>query len=87
MKAEEIRCTSFKDDCISALLTHVMHGWPFIGTEVVKEVKPYWSFRDEVAAIDKTAMKGRRNIIPASLQKTTMNQSDVIHMGIEFTRF
>ena len=54
MMAEEIRCTSFKGDCISALLTYVMHGWPFIGAEVVKEVKPYWSFRDEVAAIDKT---------------------------------
>ena len=45
-----------------------------------------WSFRDEVAIIDRIVMKGRRVIIPASLWKRTLDQLHVNHIGIEIRR-
>ena len=54
--------------------------------EVVIEVQPYWSFRDEVVVIDWIAMKDRRIIIPTSLQKSELHHLHVNHMGTEQTR-
>ena len=63
-----------------------MHGWPSPRSEVVKEVHQYWSFRNEVAVSNQIVKKDRRRIMPASLQKRTLDQVHVNHMGIEQTR-
>ena len=85
MMAEEIKCTTIKDGHIGELSTHVIHGWPSVRTEVIKEVKQYWSFKDEVVLINGTAWKGRRIVIPSSLQKRALDQLHVNHTGIEET--
>ena len=61
-----------EDDHIGVLSPYVMHGWPSTRTEVVKEVQPYWSFRDEVVVTNGIMMKGRLMIIPESLQKRAL---------------
>ena len=48
----------------------VLHAWLSTKAEVQKELKPYWSFRDETAIINVIAMKGRRIIVFASLQNS-----------------
>ena len=85
MTAEKIRYAALID-CIGVLSTFVMHGLPLKGAEAVKEVLLCQSFRDEAAVIDRIAMKGRRIIIPVSLQKRPLNQFHVKHMCIEKTR-
>ena len=42
-------------------------------------------FKDEMAIMDRTAIKGRRIIIPASLQEEAINQLHVNYVGIEKT--
>ena len=60
-----------------------MHGWPSARTE---EIQPHWSFRDEIAIIDRIVMQGRIIIIPAYLQKRPLEQLHINHVGIEKTR-
>ena len=59
MMTEEIRCAVIEDYHIGVLSTYVICGWPSIRAEVINEVQPYWSFRDEVEVIDGIAMEGR----------------------------
>ena len=47
-------------------------------------MQPYWSFRDEIAIIDGTAMKGRKVIVPETLQDIVLKQLHLDH--IEKTR-
>ena len=85
MMAAEIRHVTIEDDHIGALSIYGMHDCPSTKAEVIKEVQMYWSFRDEVEVIDWIAMKGRKIIIPATLQKEP-EQWHVHEMGIEKTR-
>ena len=86
MMTEEIRHATPGNDHIKVLSHYVMHGWPSTRAEVLKEIQPYWSSRDEVAVIDRIAMKGRRIIMPVALHRTTLKQLHVRNVGIEKTR-
>ena len=54
--------------------------------EVQKELKPYWLFRDQITVIDWIAIKGRRKILPISLQDKAITQLHISHMDIDKTR-
>ena len=47
-----------------------------------KEEQPHWLFRDEIAFIDRNAVKGRRIIIPTSVQDKALKWH-INHMDIE----
>ena len=50
------------------------------------ELHPYSLFRDEIVFIDRIVIKGKRIIVPASLQDEALKQLHINHMGIEKTR-
>ena len=50
------------------------------------DVRPYWSYKDDLAAIDSIVMKGRHIIIPKVLKQQALDQLHVNHMGIEKTK-
>ena len=50
-----------------------------------EDLQPYWTFRDEIAMIDGTAIKGRI-IIPAVLQDKVLKQVHMNHLGTKKTR-
>ena len=59
---------------MNAFAELILHSWASTKTDVHKELQPYWSFRDEIAIIDRTAIKVRRILIPESLQDKAHNQ-------------
>ena len=60
---------------ISALLKHtVQHGWPQTITELPPELRPYWTFREEISIEDGILLKGERIIIPAVDQPDILGQ-------------
>ena len=64
----------------------MLHDWPVTKAEVQKELEPYLSFRDEIAVIDRTAMKGIRMIVLVSLQDKALKQVHQNHIAIEKAR-
>ena len=50
------------------------------------DLRPYWSYRDDLAVIDGVVMKGRCIIIPAVLKQQVLDQLHLNHIGIEKTK-
>ena len=46
-------------------------------------IRPYWSYKDDLAVIDGIVMKGRHIIIPKVLKQQALDQLHVNHMGIK----
>ena len=61
-------------------------GWPDTKDELNVDLKPYWSYRDELAVIDSVILKGRCIVIPNSLRQPILEQLYINHMGIEKTK-
>ena len=51
--------------------------------EVQKDLQPDWSFRDKIVFTDGIVMKGKRIIVPGSLQNKALSQLHLTHMGIK----
>ena len=65
MVAEEIRHATQAGDHMTM---YWINEWPATRTEVQAELQSYWPFQDNVGVIGGIVMKGRRIIVPASLQ-------------------
>ena len=51
--------------------------------ELHANVRPYWSYRDQLAVIDGVMLKGRHIVIPTSLKQQVLDQLHTNHMGIK----
>ena len=60
MTAEEITTATLDYEHLDILAKLVVCGWPLTEAEVQMELQPYWSFRNEIAIIDRMTIKGRR---------------------------
>ena len=45
-------------------------------------MQPFWSFRDETAVIDRTAMKREIIVVPRSQHQGAFHQLHINHVGI-----
>ena len=62
---------------------HRSQGWPTGRNEIPQDMRPYWTFRDNLEVIDGVLMKGRCIITPEELQRQALEQLHSNHMGIE----
>jgi len=76
-----IRENTNKDPELAALKEQVYIGWPENYKKVPDILKPYWSYRDEIAVEDGILMKGYRIIIPKSMQQETLTKLHASHQG------
>jgi hypothetical protein len=64
----------------------IVNGWPENMKELPCDLRPYWSFRDELAIEDGIIFKGQEVIIPQIMRADVLSQLHVSHQGIEKTR-
>ena len=55
----EIQQASTQDDHLQCLKSFIIAGWPNTKYEMHADLKPYWSYRDQLAVIDSVILKGR----------------------------
>ena len=53
----EIQQASTQDDHLQCLNSFIIAGWPYTKDELHADLKPYWSYRDELAVIDGIILK------------------------------
>ena len=82
----QIKQTTSQDEHLQCLKSLIISGWPDTKDKLHQDIRPYWSFRDELAVIDDVVMKGRSIIIPEALKQQALNQLHINHMGIEKTK-
>ena len=52
------------DDTLQNLMTTVRSGWPENKQKLLPGLKPYWTFREEMAVDDGILYKGQIMVIP-----------------------
>ena len=55
--------------------------------ELHSDLRPYWSYKDDLSVIDGVVVKGRCIIIPAVLRQQVLDQLHLNHKGIEKTSY
>ena len=58
-------------------------GWLSTKDKLPSDLRPHWSYRDDLSAIDGVVIKGRQILTPSSLKQQVLDQLHTNHMGIE----
>ena len=64
----------------------IISGWPRTKVELHINIRPYWSYRDDLAVIDGVVMKGGCIIVPQELKQQVLDQLHLNHMSVEKTK-
>ena len=71
---------SAQDKHLQCLKNSIIAGWLSAREELHSDLRPYWSYRDDLAIIDGVVMKGRCIIIPVVLKQQVLDQLHTNHM-------
>ena len=82
----QIQQKTVQDEHVQCLKNIIITGWPNTKDQLHINIRPYWSYKDDLEVIDGVVMKGRHIIIPEDLKQQAQYQLHVNHMGIEKTK-
>ena len=82
----QIQQASAQDEHLQHLKNYIIAGWPSTKHKFHSALRPYWSYRADLAVIDGVVMKGRCIIIPVVLKQQVLDQLHLNHMGIKKTK-
>ena len=85
-KRMQLREMSTADHTLCALQRVVYSGWPDTINVLPKDLRPYWSYRDEIGISDGVIFKGKQVIIPDAMRSDILHQLHEAHLGIDKTR-
>lgn len=72
-----------EDEQLNQLRQQIQDGWPSEIRRVPQQVKPFWTFREELSAYNGLIFKGEQVVVPKSQQKDALNQIHHGHLGIQ----
>ena len=79
----QIQQTTAQGEHLQCLKNIIITGWPNMKDQLHIDIRPYWSYKDDLAVIDGIVMKGRCIVIPDDIKKQVLDQLHVNHMGIK----
>ena len=82
----ELQHETALDNHLQQLKEGIIKGWPENKDNLPQNLRPYWTFQDDMAIIDRVMIKGRFIVIPDKLQKQVLQQLHINHMGMEKTK-
>ena len=85
-KRVQLREMYTADHTLCALQRVVYSGWPDTFKDLPEDLRPYWSYRDEIGISDGVIFKGKQVIIPDALRCDILHQLHAAHLGIEKTK-
>ena len=59
MSISQIQQTVVQDEHLQCLKTYIITGWLSTKDQLHIDIRPYWSYKDNLAVIDGVVMKGR----------------------------
>ena len=74
MSILQIQQTMVQDEHPQHLKNIIITGWPNTKDQLHIDIRPYWSYKDDLAVIDSVVKKGRCIIIPQDLQQQVLDQ-------------
>ena len=83
MSISQIKQTMVQDEHLQCLKSIIITGWPSTKDQLHIDIRPYWSYKDDLAVIDGVVMNSRCIIIPQDVKQQVLDQLHLNHMGIE----
>lgn len=80
---QRLQLETLKDPTLKALHKLVTKGWPSDKSTVPSEIRPFWSYRDEIATYDGVLVKAHQVIIPSILRPEMLEKIHKAHQGPE----
>ena len=82
----QIQQASVQDDHLQYLKSFIITGWTSTKDKLHADLKPCWSYRNELAIIDRVMLKGRHIVMPTTLKQQVLDQLHRNHIGIGKTK-
>ena len=64
MSISQIQQKTVQDEHLQCLKNIIISGWPTTKDQLHINIRPYWSYKDDLVVIDGIVMKDRCTIIP-----------------------
>ena len=78
----QLRLAMQEDDDLVLLRHTIIQGWPSTIKEVPNVLQPYWTFREELTAVDGLVLKGTRIVIPNKKCEALLKLIHKGHLGL-----
>ena len=85
-RVEELKRETLADPLCRRLAEVVAADWPDAFREVPRDLRPFYAMREELTSDSGLLLRGRRFVIPHSLQHYYMQQLHQGHPGLEATK-
>lgn len=86
---KQIKTHTGRDPVMKQVQHLILTGWPqknkLPGTNCLKEVQPYYSYRDELVVLDGIIYKGPRLVVPMSMRLDILKKLHTSHQGTAAT--
>ena len=82
-RVQQIKEETAKDETLHSLRAIITQGWPDKRADCPVHLHAYWNYRDEITVSDGLVLKGKRIVIPESLQSEVLKQLHYAHQGAE----
>ena len=77
-----INTATENDITLQEVIQHARTGWPINNKAFLDEVKPFFTYRDEITVDDKIILKGNQIRIPKELWANILEKLHESHLGI-----
>ena len=85
-KLQEIKQLTSQDPVLSEIANFVIQGWPSTRQNISEQMKPYWSYKEDLSLINGILFKDQRIVIPKIMRQEILKKLHQAHMGIEKTK-
>lgn len=82
VQLKRIQIATASDEILKMVITYVKQGWPKNIKDVNKDLRNYWTFRDELGVLDGIVLKSNLIVIPESLRTEMMQNIHQGHAGL-----
>jgi transposase InsO family protein len=81
--SQTLQRETVSDPQLSKLADAIKNGWPNSKEHLDDALKPFWSYRDELAVYNSIVYKGHQCIVPPSMRMLMLKKIHASHLGAE----
>lgn len=85
-RLQQLKDETCKDPHLTTLKNTIIKGWPEKPKDLPKNLRQYWSLKEELTVEDDIILKGDRVMIPESMKQYVLQTIHSGHQGIEKCR-
>lgn len=82
-RLNSIRTATQEDKALQILIDTIHRGWPTDKRDTDGDIRPYFSFQDELSSQDGLVFRGERVVVPTTMRQEIITRLHSTHLGVE----